>query len=155
MRHAKNTRKLGRTTRHREALLANLVISLINHSRIKTTLAKAKSVRPLAEQLVTLGKKGSLHHRRLAIAKLGQSEAVSKLFKDIAPKFKERNGGYTRIIKLGPRDSDSAPTAFIEWVETEVAAAPAAEETAKPAKAKKTSSKAKKTEAPAAAEEQK
>jgi len=117
MRHQKHTRKLGRTSQHRDLMLANLVASLIQHKRIKTTLAKAKAARPLAEKLVTLGKTGTLHARRLAVAKIGQKDAVSTLFKDIAPGFKDRKGGYTRIIKLGPRQSDSAPTAFLEWVD--------------------------------------
>jgi large subunit ribosomal protein L17 len=117
MRHLKSRRKLGRKSQHRDLMLANMVVSLIKHSRIKTTLAKAKVVRPLAEKIVTLGKKGTLHHRRLAIAKLRAVDAVSKLFKEIAPKFMERKGGYTRITKLGPRNSDSAPEAFLEWVD--------------------------------------
>jgi len=125
MRHQKHTRKLGRTSQHRDLMLANLVASLIQHKRIKTTLAKAKAARPLAEKLVTLGKTGTLHARRLAVAKIGQKEAVSTLFKDIAPGFKDRHGGYTRIIKLGPRQSDSAPTAFLEWVDYVVDAVPA------------------------------
>jgi large subunit ribosomal protein L17 len=124
MRHQKNTRKLGRTSQHRDAMLANLVASLILHKRVKTTLAKAKSARPLAEKLVTLGKTGTLHARRLAVAKIGQKDVVSILFKDIAPGFKDRQGGYTRIIKLGPRQSDSAPIAFLEWVDYVVDAVP-------------------------------
>ncbi len=124
MRHQKHTRKLGRTSQHRDALLANLVASLIKHKRVKTTLAKAKAARPLAEKLVTLGKRGTLHDRRLAVAKIGQRDAVSKLFAEIAPGFKDRKGGYTRIVKLGPRDSDSAPIAFLEWVDYVVEAAP-------------------------------
>lgn len=117
MRHQKKTRKLGRTSQHRDAMLANLVASLIQHKRVKTTLAKAKAARPLAEKLVTLGKSGTLHARRLAVAKIGQKDAVSKLFKEVAPGFKDRKGGYTRIIKLGPRQSDSAPIALLEWVD--------------------------------------
>lgn len=117
MRHQKNTIKLGRTAEHRKALLANQVCSLIQHQRIKTTLAKAKAVRPLAERMVTLGKKGSIHARRTALATLRQKNAVKKLFDDIAPRSAERNGGYTRIVKLGRRKSDSAPMAFIEWVD--------------------------------------
>jgi large subunit ribosomal protein L17 len=117
MRHQKKTIKLGRTAEHRKALLANQVCSLIEHQRIKTTLAKAKAVRPLAEKMVTLGKKGSLHARRTALAVLRQRDAVKKLFDDIAPRSATRNGGYTRIIKLGQRKSDSAPVAFIEWVD--------------------------------------
>lgn len=126
MRHLVKIRKLGRTTKHREALLANLVVSLIQHNRIRTTLAKAKAVRPLAEKIVTLGKKGTLHHRRLAIAKLGNVSAVGKLFKEIAPKFQERKGGYTRIIKLGHRTTDAALEAFIEWTDIMVEAPTAA-----------------------------
>jgi large subunit ribosomal protein L17 len=117
MRHQKKRIKLGRTADHRKALLANQVCSLIEHQRIKTTLAKAKAVRPLAERMVTLGKKGSLHARRTALATLRQKTAVKKLFDDIAPRSAERNGGYTRIVKLGRRRSDSAPMAFIEWVD--------------------------------------
>jgi large subunit ribosomal protein L17 len=117
MRHQKKTLKLGLTAAHRKALLANQVCSLIEHQRIKTTLAKAKAVRPLAEKMVTLGKKGSLHARRTALAVLRQKGAVKKLFEDIAPRSADRKGGYTRIVKLGARKSDSAPVAFIEWVD--------------------------------------
>ena len=142
MRHQKNTRKLGRTSQHRDLMLANIVASLIIHKRVKTTLAKAKTARPLAEKLVTLGKGGTLHDYRLAVAKIGQKDAVTKLFKEIAPGFKDRKGGYTRIIKLGPRQSDSAPVAFLEWVDFVVDAEPAApvekaEKAEKPAKAEK------------------
>ena len=117
MRHQKKTVKLGRTAEHRKALLANQVCSLIEHQRIKTTLAKAKAVRPLAEKMVTLGKQGSLHARRTALAVLRQKNAVKKLFDDIAPRSAERKGGYTRIIKLGQRKSDSAKVALLEWVD--------------------------------------
>src|SRR5437660_2088695 len=117
MRHQKKTSKLGRTAEHRKALLANQVCSLIEHQRIQTTLAKAKAVRPLAERMVTLGKNGSIHARRTALATLRQKSAVKKLFDDIAPRSAERNGGYTRIVKLGQRKSDSASMAFIEWVD--------------------------------------
>jgi large subunit ribosomal protein L17 len=121
MRHQKKTVKLGRTADHRKALLANQVCSLIEHERIKTTLAKAKAVRPLAERMVTLGKNGSVHARRTALAVLRQKNAVKKLFDNIAPRSAERMGGYTRIIKLGPRKSDSAPVAFLEWVDAAAA----------------------------------
>jgi large subunit ribosomal protein L17 len=121
MRHQKKTVKLGRTAEHRKALLANQVCSLIEHQRIKTTLAKAKAVRPLAEKMVTLGKKGSLHARRTALAVLRQKNAVKKLFDEVAPRSTDRNGGYTRIVKLGQRKSDSASMAFIEWVDALVA----------------------------------
>jgi large subunit ribosomal protein L17 len=117
MRHQKKTLKLGRKAEHRKALLANQVCSLIAHQRIKTTLAKAKAVRPLAERMVTLGKSGSLHARRRALSILRQKEAVKKLFDQIAASSAERNGGYTRIIKLGQRKSDSASMAFLEWVD--------------------------------------
>src|SRR5450432_1881356 len=117
MRHQKKTVKLGRTAEHRKSLLANQVCSLIEHQRIKTTLAKAKAVRPLAEKMVTLGKKGSLHARRTALSVLRQKDAVKKLFDDNAPRSASRNGGYTRIIKLGQRKSDSAAVAFLEWVD--------------------------------------
>jgi large subunit ribosomal protein L17 len=119
MRHQKKTIKLGRTADHRRALLANQVCALIEHQRIKTTLAKAKAVRPLAERMVTLGKNGSIHSRRRALAVLRQKSVVKKLFDDIAQRSAERNGGYTRIIKLGARKSDSAQMAFIEWVDAE------------------------------------
>jgi large subunit ribosomal protein L17 len=132
MRHQKKTLKLGLTAAHRKALLANQVCSLIEHERIKTTLAKAKAVRPLAEKMVTLGKNGSLHARRTALAVLRQKGAVRKLFEDIAPRSADRNGGYTRIVKLGARKSDSAPVAFIEWVDApEVIAEPAPDEKGK------------------------
>ena len=129
MRHQKKTVKLGRTAEHRKSLLANQVCSLIEHQRIKTTLAKAKAVRPLAEKMVTLGKKGSLHARRTALSVLRQKDAVKKLFDDIAPRGADRKGGYTRIVKLGARKSDAAPMAFIEWVDAPlVIEEPAAEE---------------------------
>ena len=137
MRHQKNTVKLGRTASHRDALLANQVCSLIEHTRITTTLAKAKAVRPLAEKLVTIAKKGTLHARRIALAYLHHNEAaVRKLFAEVAPRSSTRNGGYTRIIKTGPRQSDSAPMAFIEWVDQGpvAEAAPAAEANAEAAK---------------------
>lgn len=137
MRHQNKTVKLGRSQAHRDALLANQVCSLIIHQRIRTTLAKAKAARPLAEKMVTLGKKGTLHARRTAAAYLHQPSAVKKLFEEIAPRSATRAGGYTRIVKLGPRKSDSAPMAVLEWVDTapvEAAAEPAAEAKAKPAK---------------------
>lgn len=143
MRHQNKTVKLGRSQAHRDALLANQVCSLIIHQRIRTTLAKAKATRPLAEKMVTLGKKGTLHARRTAIAVLHQPAAVKKLFEEIAPRSASRAGGYTRIIKLGPRKSDSAPMAVLEWVDTAVVEAPAAEPVEEP-KAKKPAAKAKK-----------
>jgi large subunit ribosomal protein L17 len=153
MRHQKKTVKLGRTAEHRKALLANQVCSLIEHQRIKTTLAKAKAVRPLAERMVTLGKNGSIHARRTALATLRQKNAVKKLFDDIAPRSAERNGGYTRIVKLGQRKSDSALMAFIEWVDAEkvVEEKPAEE---KKAKRKEAEVKPKKVEPEAATPEE-
>src|SRR5262249_14168094 len=120
MRHQKKTVRLGRKAEHRKTLLANQVCNLIGHRRIKNTLAKAKDVRPLAERMVTLGKNGSIHARRTAFAALRQKDAVKKLFDEIAPASTERNGGYTRIIRLGQRNSDSASMAFIEWVDAAV-----------------------------------
>lgn len=120
MRHQKKTVRLGRKAEHRKALLANQVCSLIQHQRIKTTLAKAKAVRPIAEKMVTLGKDGSIHARRMAFATLRQKDAVKKLFDQIAPASTERSGGYTRIVRLGQRKSDSASMAFIEWVDAAI-----------------------------------
>lgn len=145
MRHQVKIRKLSRTTKHRESLVANLIVSLIQHGRIKTTLAKAKVTRPFAEKIVTLGKKGTLHHRRLAIAKLGNISAVAKLFKDIAPKFADRKGGYTRIIKLGNRASDATLEAFLEWTDV-IADAPVVTTEAKATKETKAEAKAEATE---------
>ena len=165
MRHQKKTVKLGRTADHRKALLANQVCSLIAHQRIKTTLAKAKAVRPLAEQMVTLGKNGSIHCRRNALSILRHKDAVKKLFAEIAPRSAERNGGYTRIVRLGQRKSDSASMAFIEWVDAAVVVEekPAEEKKAKrkepEAKPKKETKreepKAKEKETPAAQEPKK
>jgi len=129
MRHLKRTAKLGRTSEHRNAMLANLVCSLITHRRVTTTLARAKAARPVAEKMVTLGKKGTIHHRRLAVARLHQEDAAKILFKEIAPAFKDRNGGYTRIIKMNQRNGDSAPRAILEWVDEIAAQASAAPET--------------------------
>ncbi|HJT44928.1 MAG TPA: 50S ribosomal protein L17 [Chthoniobacterales bacterium] len=136
MRHQKRTIKLGRKAEHRKALLANQVCSLIEHQRIKTTLAKAKAVRPLAEKMVTLGKQGSIHARRTAFSTLRQKDAVKKLFDEIAPRSTDRHGGYTRIIRLGQRRSDSASMAFLEWVDV----TPVTEQE-KPAEEKKTKRK--------------
>src|SRR2546430_11020878 len=119
MRHQKKTIKLGRTAEHRRALLANQVCALIQHQRITTTLAKAKAVRPLAERMVTLGKNGSIHSRRTALAMLRQKSEVKKLFDDIAQRSAERNGGYTPLVQIGARQNESAPQAVIEWVDAE------------------------------------
>jgi large subunit ribosomal protein L17 len=148
MRHLKRTAKLGRQFEHRNAMLANLVCSLIKHNRVTTTLAKAKAARSVAEKMVTLGKSGSLHDRRLAAARLRQhprshfkgtpkrkgatarvawrdnEDVVHLLFDQIAPNFKERRGGYTRIIRLSERQGDAAQRAILEWVDLPVEAAP-------------------------------
>ena len=131
MRHRRNTTKLKRTAAHRRSLLANLACSLIEHGSIRTTLAKAKALRPVAEKMIGLGKRGDLHARRQAVAFLRQKDIAKKLFEEVAPLSKDRQGGYCRITKLGARMTDSAPMAVIEWVDQPVleeaaAAAPAA-----------------------------
>ena len=113
MRHQKTGRKLGRDSSHRKALFANLVGAVIQHGRIETTLAKAKEVRPLTEEMITLGRKGDLHSRRLALGTLRSQDVVHKLFAEVAPRFVGRPGGYTRIIKLGPRKGDAAEMAYL------------------------------------------
>ena len=166
MRHLKRTAKLGRTSTHRNAMLANLVCSLIKHKRVTTTLAKAKAARSVAEKIVTLGKHGTMQSRRLVAARLhtrGTTVQLTKderqkwrqnddvlriLFEDIAPAFKERNGGYTRIVKMEQRPGDSAQKAILEWVDY-TAPAPAAEEVA-PAAEAKPAEPAKEPEAPKA-----
>jgi large subunit ribosomal protein L17 len=138
MRHRKRSiSKLGRDTSHRESMLANLVASLIEHRRIRTTLHKAKAARSVAEKLVTLGKRGDLHARRLAIARLHKEDSVRELFSTIAPAFKDRAGGYTRILKLGRRTSDAAEMALLEWVDYVPRAGDAAAAAAPEAEAKK------------------
>jgi large subunit ribosomal protein L17 len=117
MRHQKTRHKLSRDAAHRKALLANLCKEIIQHERIKTTEAKAKAVKPEVEQLITLAKKGDLHARRQALSILGQDKfTVHTLFEDIAPRYTDRRGGYTRILKLGPRRSDATEMVFIELV---------------------------------------
>ena len=117
MRHKHGYRKLGRDSAHRKALLRNLATSLITHERITTTLPKAKELRSVVEKMVTLGKKGSLHHRRQAGAYLFAKEAVVKVFGDLATRFKDRPGGYCRIVKRGLRVGDGAQMALIEFVD--------------------------------------
>jgi len=117
MRHRVHKIKLGRRGAHRDSMLANMVCSLITERRIKTTLSKAKVVRPLAEKMVTLGKKGTLAARRKAISKIKSPDHVNVLFEEIAPGFAERSGGYIRITKLGTRKSDASEMAVLEWVE--------------------------------------
>lgn len=169
MRHLKRTAKLGRTSEHRNAMLANMVCSLIKHKRITTTLAKAKAARPVAEKMITLGKKGSLHARRLAASRLrnkGRSLELSKeqrqkwrkdedvvriLFDELAPVFKERRGGYTRIIHLGQRRGDVAKQAILEWVELPAGESDAPAPEAVPAETASTPAEAASTEADEAA----
>jgi large subunit ribosomal protein L17 len=117
MRHQRSGKKLGRDSAHRKALYANLTASLIEHGRIRTTETKAKAVRPIAEKMITLGRDGSIHARRQALAYLRTQEIVHKLFSEVAPRFRDRPGGYTRVIKLGPRQGDAAPMAYLELVD--------------------------------------
>ena len=136
-------------------MLANLVGSLIRHERVRTTVSRAKAARPVAEKLVPLGKKGSLHHRRQAISALHESDLVHKLFAEIAPRFKDRAGGYTRILKLGYRHGDAAPLALLEWVVRPASVVEAVEDSAKgKAKASK-DAKAEKPAKPAKADKKK
>jgi large subunit ribosomal protein L17 len=122
MRHGKVHRKFNRRPEHRRALFANLCIALIKHEQITTTLPKAKDLRPIVEKLVTLGKRGGLHARRQAIAKIRDVALVKKLFDVLGPRYKDRNGGYIRIVKAGFRHGDNAPVAVIEFVDRDVAA---------------------------------
>ena len=122
MRHGYAHRKLGRTTSHRHALFANMAASLIKHEQIVTTLPKAKELRPFVEKLVTLAKKGDLHARRLAISRVRDVGQVGKLFDTLGPRYKTRNGGYTRVLKAGYRYGDNAPLAVIEFVDRDESA---------------------------------
>lgn len=122
MRHNKSGRRLGRNSSHRKAMLRNMVTSLLDHERITTTDARAKEVRKIAEKLVTLGKRGDLHARRQALSVVFDKKIVAKLFDRLAPRFQDRPGGYTRIIKVGNRLGDNAPVSIIEFVEQEQAA---------------------------------
>lgn len=126
MRHGVKKAKLQRTASHRKSLLANQACSLISNGRITTTLAKAKALRPYVEKLITLGKNGSLHARRQALATLPQPKVVAKLFSVVAEAVKDRQGGYTRIVKLGQRKTDSAPMALIEIIDLPQLSAPVA-----------------------------
>jgi large subunit ribosomal protein L17 len=120
MRHGKVYRKLNRTAEHRRALFANMAAALIKHEQIVTTLPKAKELRPIVEKLVTLGKRGGLHARRQAIAEIRDVPMVKKLFDVLGPRYKAREGGYTRVLKAGFRYGDSAPVAVIEFVDRDV-----------------------------------
>ena len=117
MRHRKSGRKLNRTASHRKAMFANMAAALIKHEQIITTLPKAKELRPVVEKLITLGKRGDLHARRQAISRIQDKAMVAKLFETLGPRYKERNGGYTRVLKAGFRYGDSAPMAVIEFVD--------------------------------------
>jgi large subunit ribosomal protein L17 len=117
MRHHRAGRKLGRDAAHRKALYANLTASLIQHGRIKTTVAKAKEVRPVAEEMITLGRRGDVAARRHALKFLRSQDVVHKLFSDVGPRFSDRPGGYSRIVKLGPRQGDAAEMAYLELVD--------------------------------------
>src|SRR5919108_3299246 len=120
MRHLKQGRKLGRTSAHRKALLRNLATALLEHERIITTEPKAKELRRVADKLVTLGKRGSLHARRQALQTVQSTTVVQKLFNEIAPRFAERQGGYTRVLRLGYRPGDAAAMVVIELVDTQI-----------------------------------
>jgi large subunit ribosomal protein L17 len=120
MRHGNAHRKLNRTAEHRRAMFANMAAALIKHEQITTTLPKAKDLRPIVEKLVTLGKRGDLHARRQAVAEIRDVAMVKKLFAVIGPRYKDRNGGYTRVLKAGFRYGDSAPVAVIEFVDRDV-----------------------------------
>ncbi|MGF0036648.1 50S ribosomal protein L17 [Victivallis vadensis] len=137
MRHRVDTFKVGRSSAHRRSMLANMVSSLFEHGSIQTTVVKAKAARSFAERLITIGKKGDLHRRRLAVSKLRDKGAVKKLFDEIAPGYEGRNGGYTRILKLGKRRGDAAEMCILQLVEVAaVEEAPKKEAKAAPKKAK-------------------
>jgi large subunit ribosomal protein L17 len=120
MRHGKAGRRFSRSAAHRKAMFANMAAALIRHEQIVTTLPKAKDLRPVVEKLVTLGKRGDLHARRLAISQIRDENAVKKLFEKLGPRYASRNGGYTRVLKAGFRYGDSAPAAVIEFVDRDV-----------------------------------
>ena len=117
MRHRMGNRKLNRTSSHRKAMFSNMAVALINHEQIETTLPKAKELRRVADKMITLGKRGTLHARRRAMSMLGDSQVVGKLFDALAERYKERSGGYTRVLKAGFRYGDCAPMAIIELVD--------------------------------------
>ncbi len=122
MRHAKAGKKLGRDSAHRKALYSNLAGALIEHGRIKTTEAKAKAVKPIAEKMITLGRRGDIAARRQAVSYLRSKDVVHKLFAEVAPRFAERPGGYSRIVKIGPRAGDAADMVYLELVDHDPAA---------------------------------
>ena len=127
MRHRKGISKLGRTGTHRRAMMRNMATALFEHGRIQTTEAKAKALRPVAERLITLGKRGDLHARRLAARQIQDRDVLKKLFDEIAGRFAERPGGYTRVLKTGNRKGDNAPTALIELVDFQLSASATAD----------------------------
>lgn len=137
MQHNRAGRKLGRTTSHRRSLFRNQLASLVTHERITTTLPKAKDLRPLAEKLITLGKRGGLHARRLALKNVPDADVIRKLFEEIAPRFKDRVGGYTHILKLGRRPGDGAEMAILEFVDYDFAQRQAEKKVAQKAAAEK------------------
>ena len=116
MRHGKSGKKLGRTSSHRKAMFKNMMVSMLRHEMIKTTLVKAKELRRFMEPMITMAKEDSVHRRRVAFSRLGDREIVTKLFNDIAPFFKQRPGGYLRVLKCGNRKGDNAPMAYVELV---------------------------------------
>jgi large subunit ribosomal protein L17 len=136
MRHNRAGRKLGRVSEHRRALFRNQLLSLMQHERIITTLPKAKELRPIAERMVTLGRKNTVHARRLAARWIADREVIKKLFSEIAPRFANRPGGYTRIVKLGPRKGDGAELAILEFVDYKLPEAPKEKKEEKQKKAK-------------------
>ncbi|MBN9008737.1 MAG: 50S ribosomal protein L17 [Rhizobiales bacterium] len=137
MRHSNRGRKLNRRSDHRKAMFANMAASLITHEQIVTTLPKAKDLRPIVEKLVTLAKRGDLHARRLAISEIRSVGSVKKLFETIGPRYKDRAGGYTRVLKAGFRRGDSAPVAVIEFVDRDRDAKGAADKARAEANAEK------------------
>ncbi|MBL4645233.1 MAG: 50S ribosomal protein L17 [Hyphomicrobiales bacterium] len=142
MRHRKAGRKLNRTSSHRKAMFANMAASLITHEQVVTTLPKAKELRPIVEKLITLAKRGDLHARRQAISHIRDIEAVGKLFDTLAERYKDRQGGYTRVLKAGFRYGDNAPIGVIEFVDRDVDAKGAADKARAEAEATETESEA-------------
>ena len=138
MRHRRSGRKLNRTSSHRRAMLRNMVTAFLDSERIITTVPKAKELRPFAEKMITLGKRESLHARRQALAVIRRKEVVHKLFEELAPRFADRNGGYTRIVRIGTRKGDSAEMAVIEFLGSELEAAEPSDAKKSPAKKKET-----------------
>ncbi len=153
MRHNVKGRKLGRTTEHRQALFRNQLASLVASGRIRTTLSKAKELRPIAEKIVTKGKRGTVDARRQVRRWIAQRDLVKKLFDEVAPRFQERNGGYLRILKLGPRSGDGAEMAFLEWVDYQLEGADKKKAPAKGEKEKAAKGKGAKAAATEEAEE--